>query len=254
MASGNNHGQGNGRGGTSSGNNHGNGGSHDPDHDHDNDSGHGHSDHDHDAPCYCRGTLILTERGEVRVEDLAIGDRVVTLSGEAKPVKWIGRRSYAGRFIAGNREALPIVVHAGALAPDIPLRDLWLSPAHALLLDDCLVPVEHLVNGMTIVQVGAIDAVEYFHVEFAAHEVIFAEGAPAESYVECNNRRSFHNAHEFTALGPEDAGASPGNCLPRLEARTAELGAIRARLFERAAALGHQTTADPDLHLIVDGA
>jgi hypothetical protein len=217
---------------------------------------HDHDDHHHqhgDPPCYCRGTLILAERGEVRVEDLAIGDAVVTFSGEAKPIKWIGRRSYAGRFIAGNPAVLPIVVRAGALAPETPVRDLWLSPGHALLLDGSLVPAEHLVNSLTIVKTGAVDRVDYFHLEFETHEVILAEGAPAESYVECDNRRGFHNAHEFAALYPEDARAPFGYCRPRLEAGMAELAAIRARLFDRAAALGHSTSVDPDLHLVVDG-
>ena len=216
-------------------------------HDHDDDH------HRQDPPCYCRGTLILTEHGEVRVEDLAIGDTVVTVSGQAKPIKWIGRRSYGGRFIAGNPRVLPIVVRAGALAPEIPVRDLWLSPGHALLLDGVLIPAEHLVNGLTILRASPVDQVEYFHLEFETHEVILAEGAPAESYVECDNRQGFHNAHEFAALYLEDARAPFGYCRPRLEAGMAELAAIRARLFDRAAALGHSTSADPDLHLVVDG-
>src|SRR5207248_1959226 len=75
----------------------------------------------------------------------------------------------------------------------------------------------------------------------------------AESYIECNNRQGFHNAHEFAALYPDDARASFGYCLPRLKEGMAELAAIRARLFERAEMLGHPTTAEPDLHLVVDG-
>jgi hypothetical protein len=229
---------------------------HDRDHqDHHHDRPHDHHQHGHDRdpPCYCRGTSILTVHGDVRVEDLAIGDKVVTASGEPKPIKWIGRRSYAGRFITGNRRVLPIVVRAGALAPEIPARDLWLSPGHALLLDGVLVPVEHLVNALTIVQADTADSVDYFHLEFEGHEVVFAEGALAESYVECDNRRGFQNAHEFAALYPSDARNSFGYCLPRLEAGMPPLAAIRAQLFERAAGLGHSTTADPDLHLVVDG-
>jgi len=247
MASTNNQERGQVRGASHSGDNQSRGGK---DHHH-----HDHGHHQlHDPPCYCRGTLILTPRGEVRVEDFAIGDTVLTVSGEAKPIKWIGRRSYSGRFIANNPRVLPIVVRAGALAPEIPVRDLWLSPGHALLLDGVLVAAEHLVNTLTILRAGAVDRVEYFHLEFEAHEVILAEGAAAESYVECDNRQGFHNADEFAALYPDYARASFGYCLPRLEAGMAELAAIRARLFERAAALGHSTTADPDLHLVVDGA
>src|SRR5262249_42987873 len=209
--------------------------------------------HEHDAPCYYRGTLIRTPRSEVKVEDLAIGDLVMTISGEGKPIKWIGRRSYAGEFLAGNPAVLPIVVRAGALAPEIPVRDLWLSPGHALLIDGVMVASEHLINGLTILQAKAVDQVEYFHLEFEAHEVILAEAAAAESYVECDNRHRFNNAREFAALYPNDTRASFSYCLPRLEAGMAKLAPIRARLFARAAALGHATTADPGLHLVVDG-
>src|SRR5256714_1765503 len=60
--------------------------------------------------CYCRGTLILTPAGELPVEELAIGDRIVALAGEERPIRWIGYRAYDGRFIPRNRQVLPICV------------------------------------------------------------------------------------------------------------------------------------------------
>jgi len=207
---------------------------------------------DTQAPCYCRGTLILTDRGERPVEELAIGDRVITVAGELKPIKWIGRRGYNGRFIRGQRSVLPIVVSAGALAPGVPTRDLWVSPEHALYIDRVLVPAKLLVNGMTIAQVEAVERLEYFHIELDSHDVILAEGAPAESYVECDNRLMFHNAAEFTALYPAALPDTGRFYALRIgEGMAAET--IRERLLGRAAALGHRVTDDPGLYLIADG-
>jgi hypothetical protein len=202
------------------------------------------------TPCYCRGTLILTDRGEVPVEELAIGDLVMTVSGEAKPIKWIGMRSYDGRFIRGQRDVLPVVITAGALGEGIPARDLWVSPEHALYIDKLLVPAKLLVNGMTITQVAAVERLEYFHIELDPHDVIFAEGTPAETYIECDNRLMFHNAAEYTALYPETAPCQP--YAPRIaEGRAATT--IRKRLLARAVMLGNEMTRDPGLHLIADG-
>jgi len=114
------------------------------------------------------------------------------------------------------------------------------------------VPAELLVNAQTIVQAEAVDQVDYFHLEFEAHEVILAEGTPAESYVEYDNRHGFNNAHEFVALYPDDTRPSFGYCLPLAEPGMPELTVIRTRLFERAASLGHSVNADPDLHLVID--
>jgi len=205
------------------------------------------------AACFLRGTLIWTERGEVPVEDLEIGDEVVILSGAARAIKWIGRRAYDGRFVTDNRAVLPIRIEAGALADGVPARDLWVSPEHALYIDGVLVPASLLVNGATIRQVERIDRLEYFHIELAAHEVILAEGAPAESYVDCDNRFMFLNGGEFATLYPGDTPTPWQFCAPRVEPGSAELSAIRAALRERTEALGDRLTDDPDLHLIIDG-
>jgi hypothetical protein len=202
--------------------------------------------------CFCRGTLIRTPSGEMPVEMLAIGDEVTTLSGRARPIRWIGRRAYDSRFIRGNRAVLPIRVSAGALAPGVPARDLWLSPAHSLFRDGVLVPVNLLLNGASVVQAGRVERVEYFHLELDEHDIVFADGAPVETLVDCDNRLMFANGSVYAQLYPEDARPRWRFCAPRLDKGASELTAIRAVLLAQAERQG-LVTRDPDLHLLVDG-
>ncbi len=196
--------------------------------------------------CFCRGTLILTERGEMPVEELAVGDRVETLSGADKPIVWIG----FGRDLVtrANKLARPVIVRRDALAENVPQRDLYLTHGHALYFDGVLIPVEHLVNHRSILWDDTARVVEYYHIELADHDVLFAEGAPAESYHDAGNRAFFQNAREGS-----EAGTVKLTCAPVLNAgETVER--VWAELFERAG--GHferNTTDDPDLHLLVDG-
>ena len=191
-------------------------------------------------PCFLRGTLIATEEGEIPVEDLAIGTRVKTVDGSFKPVTWVGKRSYLRLFTPLNRRnaVMPIRIAAGALADGVPARDLHVSPKHALLLDGHLIAPELLVNGTTIARMD-IERVDYFHVKLEAHDVIFAEGTPAETYVVHGNLKSFNNWAEHEAIfGPVEDDPAAVDYAPRLRKGEA-LDRIRETIAARAAALGH---------------
>jgi hypothetical protein len=186
-----------------------------------------------DQPCYCRGTLILTDRGERKVEELEIGDELVTLAGEHRPIKWIGRRGYAGRYILGRQDILPICIKPGALGDDVPRRDLWISPHHAMFLEGGLIEARDLVNGVSIVQATQVDEVEYFHLELDSHDVIIAEGAPSETFIDDDCRMMFRNAHEYALLYPNEQQRPARFCAPRLD-EGYEVEAARRHIDTRA--------------------
>jgi len=189
------------------------------------------------APCYCRGTRIAIERGEVTVEDLAIGDEIVTASGARRPVKWIGRRSYSGRFVLGRADILPVCIRAGALGEEAPRRDLWVSPHHAMLLEGVLIEAKDLINDVSIVQAERIDKVEYFHIELESHDIIFAEGASSETFIDDDSRLMFHNAHDYFARYPDAVTAPARYCAPRLDHGYA-VEAARGKIAARAGLMG----------------
>ncbi|MFT8505487.1 Hint domain-containing protein [Acetobacter sp.] len=181
------------------------------------------------TPCYCRGTLILTDRGEVPVETLQIGDLVQTATNGLRPIRWIGRRSYSGTFANGNRDILPVVFRRGSLGHGLPHQDLSVSPLHAMYLDGVLVPAVLLVNGSTIVQAERMDEVAYFHVELEQHDIIIANGTQSETFVDDHSRGMFHNAGEYDVLYPDAGTVAARYCAPRVE-EGAQLEGIRRRL------------------------
>jgi fibronectin-binding autotransporter adhesin len=156
-----------------------------------------------DSPtCYAAGTRILTPRGEVAVERLREGDLVLTVSGRAQPIIWIGHRRVDFRRHPRRARVLPVRVTAHAFGEGRPKRDLLLSPDHAVFADDVLIPVRYLVNGRTIVQVER-SAITYWHIELPRHDVLLAEGLPAETYLEAGARNAFANYDGPVQLHPD---------------------------------------------------
>jgi uncharacterized repeat protein (TIGR03803 family) len=190
------------------------------------------------VPCYLAGTRIATSTGEVLVETLDIEDRVVTLSGEVKPIKWIGRRSYGGRFVMGRKDILPVCIKAGALDDNVPQRDLWISPNHAMYLGGVLIEAKDLVNGVSIVRAENVEKVEYFHIELDTHDVIVAEGAFSETFIDDDSRGLFLNAHEYRMLYADAVPALAQYCAPRVEDGY-EVEAVRQHLALRAGLAAH---------------
>ncbi len=152
--------------------------------------------------CFMPGTRFATDKGEVAIEDLKVGEMMLTEHGY-RPLKWLAHRDVDWSMIIPRRAA-PVLVKQGALGDNLPQRDLFISPAHALLVDGLLVTAELLVNGDSIVQLTDFDRdFTYYNIELDEHSVVYAEGMAVESYLEVgSNRAMYDNAAEFHAQHP----------------------------------------------------
>ena len=171
---------------------------------------------------------------------------VLTAHNGAARGPWVGE----GKVLAtrGRRTAAtPVIVRKGALADNVPSQDLHVTKAHSLYIDGVLIPVEFLVNYKTILWDDRAQEVEIYHVELDSHDVLLANGAPAESYRDDGNRWLFRNAVQGWDLPPQEP------CAPVLTGG-AVVDAVWRRLLDR---FGPRkllpVTDDPDLHLVIDG-
>ncbi len=187
--------------------------------------------------CFTRGTHILTLQGERAVEDLQIGDRVVTRDHGTQVIRWIGSTRLPAMALSARPELRPVRISAGAIAEGVPIRDLCVSRQHRVLVRDwraemlfgspegVLTPAFTLINDSTIrpddVQA---DGVEYFHVAFDQHEVIYSEGLETES---------FHPAADTVSVLTEPQRQELYAIFPELEEGVARMPAARVGLRGR---------------------
>jgi hypothetical protein len=208
------------------------------------------------VPCYAAGTRIATLRGAVAVEDIIVGDRILlgrlNAAEATRPVIWTGRRRLDLTRHAAPAQVLPVRILAGAFGPGLPARDLLVSPHHAIYDAGHLFEAIALVNGATILQEHAAKSISYHHIELDRHDVMLAEGLPAESFLNRGHRAMFEGQGALTLHPDFRAVADAGFCVPLVRAGAA-LAALRGRLLARAAAMGCVPAAAALLDIIARG-
>lgn len=142
--------------------------------------------------CFTPGTLIATPKGEVAVENLRVGDKVITRDNGIQEIRWMGFKQMGWHDFAANPHLKPVMVKAGSLGNGLPERDMMLSPNHRLLVandrtalyfdeHEVLVAAKHLIGGKGIQQIDSVGTT-YFHFMFDQHEVVLSNGAWTESF------------------------------------------------------------------------
>lgn len=140
------------------------------------------------AHCFAAGAKIRTPGGDVAVQDLRVGDAVTTLDNGPRPLRWIGVTR-----VPATGTLAPVRFAAGALSDGLPTEDLLVSPKHRMVVrgwraevlfgeEEVLVAAKDLVNDTTITRCRDFAHVEYHHLLFDAHEIVFSNGAASESF------------------------------------------------------------------------
>ena len=203
------------------------------------------------VPCFAAGTRIATPRGVIAVERLREGDTVLTISGKPQVIQWIGCRTLdCNRHISPER-VKPIRIAPHAFGENRPRRALLLSPDHSVFVEDVLIPIKHLLNDTTVTQID-VATVTYYHLELPRHDVVLAEGLPAETYLETGARFAFENGGGAMELHPNFAPdeARVGMVWQNfsyapLLGTDGQLDRVRARLALQALMLDQQANAAP---------
>ena len=144
------------------------------------------------VPCFTPGTLIATPQGERLVEDLQVGDRVITRDNGIQEIRWIGRKDLTGFDLARRPQMRPVLIQKGALGKNMPMHDLLVSPNHRILVAndktalyfeerEVLAAAKHLTGLDGVDEVGTL-GVSYIHFMFDQHEVVLSNGVWSESF------------------------------------------------------------------------
>ena len=213
--------------------------------------------------CFLSGSMIRTPEGDVAVENLVIGDEVVTFDWKIKqkitrPIVWIGKAQCSVRPDLSDDEAgYPVRVCKNAITDGVPYKDMLITPEHCLFFDGKFVPVRMLVNGVSIFYDKSITSYTYYHVETDQHSIITADGMLTESYLDTGNRRTFRQEGTVIQLRSAthrnwetDAGAPL--CVERAFVEPLFRKLEARNNISTSAPVAVELTHDPNLHLITE--
>ncbi|WP_324754479.1 Hint domain-containing protein [Roseovarius sp. Pro17] len=197
--------------------------------------------------CFCTGTRITTKRGLVAIEDLSIGDMVLTMDNGYCPIRWLGRNTLDSIDLQMNPKLRPVRIAAGALGPNMPEKALMVSPQHRVLIrsvialrmfgtKEVLIPAIKLCGMDGIEQMTDATEVGYWHMLFDGHEIVYSNGAATESLFtgpEALKCVSAESRREIVALFPEIAVpgyvATPARLIPEMGKFMKQLAARHAK-------------------------
>lgn len=190
--------------------------------------------------CYLAGSLVYTDRGDVPVERLRIGDRVLTIGGTCKPIRWIGVTTIPARLIAtpeAKRACLPMIVRKGAIHENVPSHDLHIAPLHAMIANGRAIPLASLANDLSIVQDDRVRDLVYHNVELETVDTIFVNRLPVLSlWPRQSPRFRFDNCDDYFALYPDGAAHDRALTSPIPDPTVDELKDAAIYLYRRALA------------------
>ncbi|MCG4254913.1 Hint domain-containing protein [Acetobacter senegalensis] len=214
--------------------------------------------------CFLSGSMIRTPTGDVAVEDIKIGNQVITFDWRnnqytIRPVVWAGKgRCNVQLGFPDDEAGWPVRILKDAIADGVPYKDMLITAEHCLFFKDRFVPVRMLINGVSIFYDKSIISYDYYHVETEQHSVITADGMLTESYLDTGNRSSFRQEGKIATLRgavkswEDDAGAPLGVERSFVEPLFRAIVWREDKVSAEQVHAAPELTIDPDLHLVTE--